>query len=387
MRMTTTQQQQNQVWHVDGENKAMAIDSNAANLITSTPRVMASTFRDHTQLAAAFAQQFNAKALVTDQVIKLAQTITGGKTTSKEQVAAIHNWVRKNIRYVAVYLGAGGWVPHDIGWILKNGYGDCKDHALLLQTLLKAVNIEAAPVLISTANEYVLAELPVGFNHCIVYIPDLNLFSDPTDGRIPPGALPWADSDKPVVVALSEGAKIMRTPAFTSANNHVTVRTELAISKEGKATGSIWIDAVGASATTLQDRLIQIPASMKGIAIQKLLEESNLVGRGIAQYAAVQRDTQAQSLKIADLEIDNLLNDPTAGSVNPHPALNLPCISCVTPVITPHPGATTPLPVHPSLCGKSSNSALTPPSNSCAFRPTSRNSTLTALNLKLITLE
>ena len=372
---------------MDGENKAMAIDSNAANLITSTPRVMASTFRDHTQLAAAFAQQFNAKALVTDQVIKLAQTITGGKTTSKEQVAAIHNWVRKNIRYVAVYLGAGGWVPHDIGWILKNGYGDCKDHALLLQTLLKAVNIEAAPVLISTANEYVLAELPVGFNHCIVYIPDLNLFSDPTDGRIPPGALPWADSDKPVVVALSEGAKIMRTPAFTSANNHVTVRTELAISKEGKATGSIWIDAVGASATTLQDRLIQIPASMKGIAIQKLLEESNLVGRGIAQYAAVQRDTQAQSLKIADLEIDNLLNDPTAGSVNPHPALNLPCISCVTPVITPHPGATTPLPVHPSLCGKSSNSALTPPSNSCAFRPTSRNSTLTALNLKLITLE
>lgn len=324
MRMTTTQRQQHQVWHISGENKAVVMDSNAANLLVSTPRLIASTFNDHTQLAAAFARQLNAKAIVTDEVTKLVLNITGGMSTKLEKATAIHNWVRNNIRYVAVYLGAGGWVPHDVNWILKNGYGDCKDHALLLQTLLKAVDIEAVPVLISTANAYVLPELPVGFNHCIVYLPGFNLFADPTDSRIPLGALPWADSDKPVVVALNEGAKIMRTPIFTPANSRVTVKTQLDIAKNGKATGFILLDAVGMPATTLQDRLAQIPAEMGGVAVQNILEASNLRGRGTAQYTAIQRDAQVQTLKIVDLEIDNLLNDPLAGTINPHPALNLP---------------------------------------------------------------
>jgi transglutaminase-like putative cysteine protease len=319
MRMTTTQRQQNQVWRIVGENKATLMDSNVANLNVAIPRLLASTYKDHIQLGSAFSKQLNAKVLLTDEVKQLAQKITEGTFTQTQKATAIHNWVRKNIRYVAVYLGTGGWVPHDVSWVLKNGYGDCKDHVVLMQTLLKAVDIEAVPVLINTTNTYELAELPVGANHCIVYIPGLNLFADPTDGRIPPGALPWADSDKPVVVALNDGAKIMRTPAFTPANNRVTVKTQLDIAKNGKATGSIVLDAAGSPATTLQDRLAQIPAGMGGVAVQKILEESNLRGRGLAQYATVQRDAQAQALKITDLEIENLLNDPTAGSITPPP--------------------------------------------------------------------
>ena len=324
MRMTATQRQQNQVWQIVGENKATLMDGNIANLNLAIPRLLASTYKDHMQLGVAFAQKLSSKVISTDEIKKFAQEITKSASTQRQKVTAIHNWVRKNIRYVAVYLGAGGWVPHDVNWILKNGYGDCKDHVLLMQTLLEAVNIEAAPVLINTTNTYELLELPVGFNHCIVYIPGLNLFADPTDGRIPAGALPWADSDKPVVVALNEGAKIMRTPVFTPTDNHVTVKTQLDIAKSGQATGTILLDAVGSPATTLQDRLAQIPADMGDVAVQKMLEESHLRGRGIAQYPAVQRDVQVQTLKITDLKIENLLNDPMAGSINPHPALNFP---------------------------------------------------------------
>jgi transglutaminase-like putative cysteine protease len=315
------------IWEFEfTQTQISAVDTNPANTLVTYPRIYASTFKDQTALIEEYAKLSNAKAVVTDEVKELALKITEGKTTPLAKATAIHDWVRTNIRYVAIYLGTGGWVPHDVRWILKNRYGDCKDHVLILQTLLKAVDIEAVPVLINTTNEYVLPELPIpiSFNHCIVYIPSLNLFTDPTDSRIPLGALPWVDSDKPVAVALSEGAKVMRTPALTAENNRVFVKTQLTIDKTGKARGSIEIETTGFAATILQDRLTQIPGGMGGLAVQKILESGRQQGRGFTQYPTVQRDAQTQNFKIADLEIDSLLSDPNAGSINPHPTINLP---------------------------------------------------------------
>ncbi len=320
-----TQVGQQAIWRFEfAQPTVQSVDNSPANTLASYPRIYASTYKDSPQLVAAYAQQANAKAIVTDEAKALAGRLVVGKSTTLAKAAAIHDWVRKNIRYVAVYLGNGGWVAHDVDWVLKNGYGDCKDHALLLQTLLKAVEIEAVPVLINTGNEYALAELPFGFNHVIVYIPSLDLFADATDSRIPFGALPWADADKPVAVALSAGAKVMRAPAFTPATNHVRLRTRLDIASSGKATGSVEFESTGFAATVAQDHVAQIPAGMGGMAVQKILEGSGYRGRGFTQYPAVQRDTQVQSMKITDLEIDNLLGDPNAGSISPHPSVNLP---------------------------------------------------------------
>jgi Transglutaminase-like superfamily/Domain of Unknown Function with PDB structure (DUF3857) len=271
-----SQKAQNTVWEIEGSNQARSIDVNAANVLVTYPRVYASTFKENTQLVEAYAKQSNAKAIVTDEVKALATKITEGKTSTFDKAAAIHDWVRKNIRYVAVYLGNGGLVPHDIDWILKNRYGDCKDHALLLQTMLKAVGIEAVPVLINTTNEYVLAELPIGFNHCIVFIPSLNLFADPTDSRLPLGAIPLNDADKPAAVALDDGAKLMRTPALSADNNQIRVKSKWNIEKTGKASGSVEINAKGWAATVLQDRVAQIPTAMGTVAVTRILESSRM---------------------------------------------------------------------------------------------------------------
>jgi hypothetical protein len=324
LQMTTASHGPDQVWTVTGSQRAMPLVANAANLKVTASRVLASSYKDPLQLGAAFSQKLNGRLIVTDDVRKVAAEITRDATTPKDKLEAIHRWVRKNIRYVAVYLGVGGWVPHEVDWILKNGYGDCKDHVLLMLSLLKAVDIEAAPVLIDTTNNYVLAELPSGFNHCIVYLPDLALFVDPTDSRIPLGGLPWADADKPVVVVLASGARLMRTPAFTAAGHRATVKTRLRIDGAGKASGEVGIDAAGMPATTLQDRLEEIPAAMRDTVVERILGESQWRGRGAARYAEVQRDVQAQSLTFTGLEIDNLLDDPTAGTLGASPALRLP---------------------------------------------------------------
>lgn len=46
---------------------------------------------------------------------------------------------------MAVYVGAGGVVPHAAQTVLDNRYGDCKDHVALLEALLGAAGIKSTP--------------------------------------------------------------------------------------------------------------------------------------------------------------------------------------------------------------------------------------------------
>ena len=55
----------------------------------------------------------------------------------REQARALYEWVSARIRYVALYLAAGGVEPHAADSVLVNGYGDCKDHTVLYAAMLR----------------------------------------------------------------------------------------------------------------------------------------------------------------------------------------------------------------------------------------------------------
>ena len=82
-------------------------------------------------------------AQVTPDLVQLAQSLTAGLTDERSKVNALYQWVSQNIRYVSVAIGNGGWVPHPAAQGLEHRYGDCKDHAVLMQALLLAVGIQA----------------------------------------------------------------------------------------------------------------------------------------------------------------------------------------------------------------------------------------------------
>jgi len=68
-------------------------------------------------------------------------------------------------------MGINGHKPHPPAQVLKRRYGDCKDKALLLVSLLRATGIEAAPALANTRERAALdGFLPTAyaFNHAIV---------------------------------------------------------------------------------------------------------------------------------------------------------------------------------------------------------------------------
>ena len=202
-------------WEIDGASSNSSSEASMANALKVFPYWLYSTLPSRTALGDSFAQTLRDRMHITTPLQTLADSITKGRTTERDKATAIHQWMVKEMRYVAIFLGSGGFVPNALDQILQNRHGDCKDHVLLMMALLQAVGIDAAPVLINTATaDWIPPGAAPVYDHVLVYIPSLDLFADPTAPTIPFGKLPWVDSAKPVVVGLSGGAQDRRTPAF-----------------------------------------------------------------------------------------------------------------------------------------------------------------------------
>jgi transglutaminase-like putative cysteine protease len=182
------------------------------------PTLVLGTFGSWAEVARAY--RARAKPKVTPDIRATALEIVQGARSLAQRAERLHHWMARNIRYVSVTVGDGGLIPHDAQRVLDNGYGDCKDKAMLLEALLAAVGIEAGPVLVNTEANYELPPQPTpfAFNHVIVHVPALNLYLDPTHSYTRAGTLPPYLMGKPVLL-VREG-RVARIPHMNPAIDH-----------------------------------------------------------------------------------------------------------------------------------------------------------------------
>ena len=87
-----------------------------------------------------------------------------------ETVRNVFYWVQNNIQYVAFEEGMRGLIPHTGSYVCEKRYGDCKDMASLIVTMLKIANIKAYHTWIGTRDlPYKYSEVPTPLvdNHMI----------------------------------------------------------------------------------------------------------------------------------------------------------------------------------------------------------------------------
>lgn len=183
------------------------IEANSVSYFDYGKRLSISTFPDYPAFARAFK---TAAAGTTDadaDIAALAYQLTAGLADPRAKAIALSEWVRHHIRYVAVYVGPGGVVPHAAATVLRNRYGDCKDHAVLLHALLAAAGIESTEALINNGTAYRLPRTPSFgiLNHMINFLPGLNLYLDSTARSVSAGYLPASELGKPALL-LDSGA-------------------------------------------------------------------------------------------------------------------------------------------------------------------------------------
>jgi transglutaminase-like putative cysteine protease len=217
----------------------MLPDVRAVASVDVDPVLLISTFKSYVEMGRAYAAEALPKAKVTPEIIALAEEITKGIEDRRRQAMAIDAWMKKNIRYVAVYLSLGRVVPNDAASVLHNKFGDCKDKATLMSALLAAKGIASEQALINLGNAYTLPEPPtmVVLNHVILYLPEFDLYDDPTANFAAFGVLAAENYDKPVVRVSAAGATLARTPAMQAQDHTAHARTTITVGADGVITG------------------------------------------------------------------------------------------------------------------------------------------------------
>lgn len=164
-----TENGNNQVFTISINNSEVILaDSDMPSWYSPYPYVQFSQYQDWPQLKAW------ANTLFENTKVKnaeLAKYIAKLKTMDKR--AALNEAIRfsqEDIRYLGLELGVNSHLPHTPDEVFERRYGDCKDKALLLHVLLKALDIEASPILVSSIERQEISNyLPTHqvFNHVI----------------------------------------------------------------------------------------------------------------------------------------------------------------------------------------------------------------------------
>ncbi|RZL01722.1 MAG: DUF3857 domain-containing protein [Rubrivivax sp.] len=277
--------------------------------------VLFSTFRTHADLAKAYGEGAHAKAVVTPKVKQLADKVTQdeGAQAPRDVAKALYDWVSLNIANAGTCLRLGSVVPRDVDAILDSRSGDCKDHATLLQALLKAKGIHSTQALINAGNAYGLPKVPVVsmVNQVINHIPSLNLYLDTTADSVPFGMLPFAEEGKPVLLA--EGHQDgLKTPVAPVGFNQQLMKTEVVVQPDGSATGTVEVALRGMFAVNARLRLRQLTQAQAANMVKTFFESGGQKGSGsmVKDHARVLRDTYGYRTQF---KVDGWLKLPGPG--------------------------------------------------------------------------
>jgi len=109
-----------------------------------------------------------------DEIQRQARALVSGLTNRLDQIQALYRHASRDVRYVGVELGRSAYEPHSPRETLRNKYGDCKDKAALLVSMLNAIGIPAYIAIVRPNDEGPVDQTlpgPEQFNHAIAYVP------------------------------------------------------------------------------------------------------------------------------------------------------------------------------------------------------------------------
>lgn len=277
-------------WHLSNL-PATPPEMSAASAHGAVAHVAITTFDSDAQIAQAYWSRAQDKVKVTEDIQKLADRLTKGVTDRKAQADVLYRWVSQNIRYVAIYLGLGGVVPHAADEVLKAGYGDCKDKSTLLSALLAAKGIASQAVLVNATDVYWVPTEPMpttAFNHLITYLPEWDVFVDPTPGKAEFGVLaPPLAGKKALVLGLGDLPTQLKTlPLNQPEDTQVFIKTEMTLAPNGQVSGSSEIKSGGALDLMARMALTSFPSGVEPQVASQLLAMSGQQGSGNLRFHA-----------------------------------------------------------------------------------------------------
>ncbi|MEZ4436801.1 MAG: DUF3857 domain-containing protein [bacterium] len=210
---------------------------------------------------ALYALQSPARAVTPAVASRAAAIVAAVGDDPIARARALHAFVRDEVRYVAVHLGMGGWVPHPVDAVLASGHGDCKDQAALLGALLTAAGIESRQATIYAhegwPRKYGLPTIAGNSNHQVVFadLPGGPVLLDPTRAGVAFGEVPPELQGAQALPLTAAGAGLVEVPLDRPDAHTLDVRGVLRAAADGALRGEVEATARGIRAQSIRRHL------------------------------------------------------------------------------------------------------------------------------------
>ena len=171
-----------------------------------------------------------ADKLEAGRVADVAARLVEGIDSMQARIEIVSRYVQKELRYEAIEFGRRAYMPKTARETLRDRYGDCKDHAVLLVSMLESVGVPAQLALVNI-NQRVLPQLPNidQFDHMIVSVPlgEARLYIDTTDKDLMLGTTPPRYMAGNHALVLGEMPELMAIPDFAIGDSALQVERDI----------------------------------------------------------------------------------------------------------------------------------------------------------------
>ncbi|HTF21343.1 MAG TPA: transglutaminase domain-containing protein [Chryseolinea sp.] len=176
---------------------------------------------------------------------KIVEELTAGQTTPEAKIAAINNYVKKNVEWNGRSLK---YTENSLKSVLEDRKGSSAEVNLLLASMIDKAGFDVSPVLISTRDHgFVRETTPVSsqFNYviCGTQVGDKFVLLDATDPLLATGVLPERClNGQGLVITKTAHRWVPLTPKMRSRNMY---NADLVLNPQGELTGKLKFERSG----------------------------------------------------------------------------------------------------------------------------------------------
>ena len=206
---------------------------------------------------------------------KTSKQLAEKPDSTESKIAQLASYVQTNLTYKAIEFGQRARMPNKPADIIRNKYGDCKDHAVLLQQMLVAAGVPAQLALVNHGGP-VQKEQPSldQFDHMIVYVPngENGRFLDCTSkGADIAHVIPFGLAGRDALILDAHNPHFVTIPKYADDASTISIEQHVRVVDQTDLTVEESLVLTGVHAAYMRDYLMQIPESSRRTMLQNSL--------------------------------------------------------------------------------------------------------------------
>ena len=258
MQSKVEEQGDSKIWRYTAENvPALDPEPSSPPLAETLGHIHVSTYKSWDDMGRWYWGLVKDQFTPDDEVRRRATELTKNAKDEKAKIKAIYDFVVQKTRYVALEFGIHGFKPYRCAQIFARGFGDCKDKATLIVTMLKELGIDATIVILRTGMKGDFETDPASlapFDHAIAYVPKYDWFLDGTAEFTGSTELPSMDRGA-LAVLINEGKpKVVHLPEPPPSESVTARHLEATVAPDGSAQIDWDVSVSGAHASSWRGR-------------------------------------------------------------------------------------------------------------------------------------